>query len=464
MSVAIRGVKNALRNKIRTAAVCLVLAVAIGLTLSMLIANRAVDAKLTALRDDMDTTITANPAFEPKPGQQDDKSSEEDSAEDESTLLTEEQLEAVRDLDHVDSVSATLTGMLETPTDESEESGGKGPITRMGGPGGVTGETDLESPIDADDVGAPEGAKFPVPLNGVTNNVDADGKPFTLTDGEQLSDGDTRGALVSDKVAEKNGLDVGDTFTAFDEEFTVVGIAKTGEYDSIGVTMLAATVQELSEEDGYSGFTIEVDDAENLEAVTEAIGEELGSTVEVRSSSDSAMQAVSGLESVKQISWIGFLVSLMCAAVIVFFTLTMTVRERRKEVGVLKAIGGTNRGVIGQFVTEAVTLVVLGTVLGLGVAAASSNVISDVLVSSNTPSEAESDKLTNGGPGIVKAGPGGPESSQSAADLIGDVAAGIGWDTLGLGLLVALGIAILGSAVPAYLIARVRPAEVLRGE
>lgn len=465
MSVVIRGVKNALRNKTRTVAVCLVLAVAIGLTLSMLIANRAVAAKLTSLRDGLETTVTATPAFEPPPV--DGKSGDEKSSEKDPTRLTGEQLAAVRKLDHVASVSATLDGMLEPPVDESKadspESADGGPAITMGGPGGVTGETDLESPVDAEAVGAPEGMSFPIPLTGVTANVDPQGKPFTIVDGDGLDDGDERGALISDKVAEKNSLDVGDTFTAFGEEFEVVGIAETGEFDNVGVVMLASTVRELADENGYSGFTVEVDDAENVAAVVDALGEELGEAIEVRSSSDNALQAVSGLETVKRISWIGFLVSLLCAAVVVFFTLTMTVRERRKEVGVLKAIGGTNRGVISQFVTESVTLVALATVLGLGLAAASSNVISDVLVSSNTPAESGGDAFANG-KAMVATGPGGPKPPESTADLIGDIAAGIGWDTLGLGLLVALGIAVLGSAVPAYLIARVRPAEVLRGE
>lgn len=463
MSVAIRGVKNALRNKTRTVAVCLVLAVAIGLTLSMLIANRAVAAKLTSLRDGLDTTVTAMPVFE-MPAADGDSGKEKPEAPD-LALFTDEQLEAVAGTDHVASASGTLDGMLEPPKDTSDkesDGAGGGPAVTMGGPGGVTGETDLESPVDAEDVGAPEGMTFPIPLTGVTGNVDSQGKPYSITDGKPLSEDDERGAVISDKVAKQNDLDVGDGFTAFDEKFTVVGIAETGEFDGVGVIMLAATVQELSGEKGYTGISAEVDDAENVQAVVDALGKELGKAYEVTSSSDNALQAVSGLESVEKISWIGFLVSLLCAAVIVFFTLTMTVRERRKEVGVLKAIGGTNRGVIGQFVTEAMTLVALATVLGLGLAAASSNAVSDVLVSTNTPAESETE-----GSGAMKAvamGPNGPEAPKSAADLIGDIAAGIGWETLGLGLLAALGIAVLGSAVPAYLIARVRPAEVLRGE
>lgn len=462
MSVVIRGVKNALRNKTRTIAVCLVLAVAIGLTLSMLIANRAVAAKLESLRDNLDTTVTVMPIFEmPKPG--DDAESE---TEPDLTLLTDEQLAAIEDLDHVASVTGTLDGVLEPPERESEEKttgSDGGPAITLGGPGGISGDTDLESPVDAEEMGAPKGMTFPIPLTGTTGDTDSQGKPYRITEGEQLSDGDERGALVSDQVAEKNDLDVGDTFTAFGEEFTVVGIAKTGEFDDVGVVMLASTVRDLADEKGYTGLSVEVDDPADVPTVVDAISEELGKAFDVKSQSDSTVQAVSGLESVERISWIGFLVSLAGAAVVVFFTLTMTVRERRREVGVLKAIGGTNRGVISQFVAEALTLVVLATVVGLGLAAASSNAIADVLVATNTPAESK-DGQSGGVMMTAPMGSDGPQEPESAAELIGDIAAGIGGDTLGLGLLAALAIAVAGSAIPAYLIARVRPAEVLRGE
>lgn len=53
---------------------------------------------------------------------------------------------------------------------------------------------------------------------------------------------------------------------------------------------------------------------------------------------------------------------------------------------------------------------------------------------------------------------------ESAKDLIGNVTTNVNAKTLGYGLLAAVGIAIIGSAIPAWFITKVRPAEVLRGE
>jgi putative ABC transport system permease protein len=52
-------------------------------------------------------------------------------------------------------------------------------------------------------------------------------------------------------------------------------------------------------------------------------------------------------------------------AIVVFFVLLVTVRERAREIGTLKAIGAGNGGITAQFLTEAVTLSLIGGVLGL---------------------------------------------------------------------------------------------------
>lgn len=65
MSVLARSVGNAFRNKVRTAAVVAVLAVAIGLALAMLVANQAVGAKVQELNASVGTVLTVltvNPA------------------------------------------------------------------------------------------------------------------------------------------------------------------------------------------------------------------------------------------------------------------------------------------------------------------------------------------------------------------------------------------------------------------
>jgi putative ABC transport system permease protein len=461
-----------LRNKIRTSAVVLVLAVAIGLALSLLVANLAVSDKLDTLRADLDTRITAHPGVamggnDGNKGGGPNNKSDQKSAQ--AANLTADQLAKVKKLDHVASADAFVSGSL-TPKDAKDDSDGKagGPHLELrGDANGANGSTDLKSDLTAQDFGAPAKAtgSFPINVTGVEGDRDSFGNKYDITSGRMLKASDDRGAVLSEQMAKHNHLKVGDTFSAYGKTFTVVGIAKTAsKFDNVSVVMRAETIQDLGDVDGYTSISATADDPKNVDAVVDDMQDLLGKAVQVESGSGAALDAVNDLETVSEMSWIGFLVALGCAAVVVFFTLTMTVRERRKEVGVLKAIGGTNRGVITQFVAESVTLVVGAAVLGLGVATLAASALTNVLVHSNVGDGGSNGKGGAAGPVLARMGPDGPHRVKTAADLVGNVAASLGPQTLLWGAAVVLAIAIAGSAIPAWLIARVRPAEVLRGE
>jgi len=146
--------------------------------------------------------------------------------------------------------------------------------------------------------------------------------------------------------------------------------------------------------------------------------------------------------------------------VIVLLAMIMIVRERRREIGVIKAIGGSNRKVIGQFVSEALTLTVIGAVVGLGLGVLVSGPMTKSLVTSQG-STAQATQGGSGPNGSVRAFRGG--LSQLGTNLT-QVTASLTPQIFISAIGITLFIAIIGSAVPAWFIARVRPAEVLRTE
>lgn len=469
MSVVIRGVKNAFRNWLRTLAVVLILAIGIGLSLSMLVANEAVTAKINDLKSQVGNTLIVHPAG----GRGGEGGGEP---------LTDAQIETISKLAHVSNVTAVADFTLQNQ--DSADGGGSTMRLRMGEEEVEPGKTNLKSSVEPGTLGSRGNTNaagklpdnFSLPISGVgSQGTDMDGKTYNITEGRNLTKDDTGYiALVGADLATKNGLSLGSTFTAYEKTFTVVGIFDQGtKFANAGIAVPLKTAQELNGNSGeVTHMTVSVDSVENLESVQAAIKAALGEDkADVIASQPHVQNTINNLKSVQQISIIAFVGALIAAAVIIFLIMMMIVRERRREIGVLKAIGGSNRTVVSQFIVESLVLVTLGTVVGLGVTLVSSSGIANSLVSSSSNSDTsqtdQSGPSFNGsgnGPTVMKFGQGPVGDLESSASLVGQVAANVGWMTVVYGLLSAVVIAVVGSAIPAWLIAKVRPAEVLRGE
>jgi len=100
----------------------------------------------------------------------------------------------------------------------------------------------------------------------------------------------------------------------------------------------------------------------------------------------------------------------------------------------------------------------MGAVLGVIGGLVLANPILKVLVTSNTATSTGGSFGGGGGRGFGRA------FGAIGGNTLTTLQTTIGFDILAYGLLAALIIAFLGSALPAWLIAKVRPAEVMRGE
>ncbi len=469
MSVLTRGVRNAFRSGVRSVAVILILAISMGLGLSMLLANQAVKDRLETVKSEVGTTVLVNPA-----GARGFLGGGEP--------LTTDDIAKIEDVANIESIGMVLNLTMTTAGSEKMN-------VHVSGGGLKIGETNLESSADPGTLGkrfgtqdtfevhiqgeAPVDLKLPIRLSGISGDRNEEGQTISLSAGRQLKGGDANVAVVGKSLATKNNLKVDSTFTAYGETFTVVGIFDSGtEFGNDGLYIPLATAQRLAGSDKeISNAVVKVDSVDNLEAAKAAITSKLGSDVaDVTTTEENALTAVESLRTVGRVSLIGFVIALAAAAVIIFLTMLMIVRERRREIGVLKAIGGGNRSIVSQFVVEALVLVLISSVVGFGFATLSGNGIAGTLVKSNTSSSSDSgneEPSVSGGSragGSFRAIRFGGEDQKSAKDYVGDVATSVSVSSLGIGLAAAVVIAIVGSAVPVWLVTKVRPAEVLRSE
>jgi putative ABC transport system permease protein len=101
MNVLSRGAKNALRSPLRSSAIIIMLAISVGLILSMLVVQASVNAKIAEVKAATATAVTINPA-----GIQGEFGG--------GDPLTADQIKKITSTAHVSKVISTLTDELGT--------------------------------------------------------------------------------------------------------------------------------------------------------------------------------------------------------------------------------------------------------------------------------------------------------------------------------------------------------------
>jgi putative ABC transport system permease protein len=451
-----RGTKNAFRNSIRTVAIVSILGVSLSLALVMLVSYQAAKQRISSVSASVGTTVTIRPSgFGGFGGG--------------GNPLTAANVATISSTPHVAAVAASVTDRL------SNTASGSSGFDRRG----TGGTTSLASPIKPGSLGRrfgggagftpPANFTLPVAVTGTTDPLNP--LVYGVTTVTLVKGSDINGrssaltALVGTSLATKNKLNVGSTFTAYGKAITVSGIFNAHDTAAnAAFTLPLKTAQTLSGITGVTQVFVAVDSVGDVATTTTALQSRLGSSVaDVTSGSSNTAATASSLNSIKTIALYSFVGALIAAAAILLLSMMMIVRERRREIGILKAFGSSNGGVVGTFVSEALTLTGMAAVFGVLLGLALANPILGALVSSQN----------NSGGGRRFGGfppAGGPPSGFRFGTVgfgghtLGHLHAVLGTNVAIYAVLAAAGIALVGSAVPAYLIAKVRPAEVMRSE
>ncbi|HUC96631.1 MAG TPA: FtsX-like permease family protein, partial [Candidatus Saccharimonadales bacterium] len=315
----------------------------------------------------------------------------------------------------------------------------------------------------------------PTPHTTVTgttdpNSVSTNGSNLSITSGTTIDGNSTADvALLGKDLATKNNLTVGKTFTAYGKTFTVSGIYTTGNtFQDSGIIMPLAAVQTLSSQSGeVSSVIAKVDSSDNVNATVTSLKATLGDKADIVSQAQQAADSVSSLQSISGLALASVIGAAIAGAVIILLAMIMIVRERRREIGVIKAIGGTNRKVMTQFVAEALTITVVGSIIGLALGVLVSGPMTSSLVSNSQNSTTTSSTTGGAGGGRGFGGAGGAFVRGGLSRIgsnITNVTSSMTPEVFATAVGITLLIAIIGSAVPAWFIARISPAEVLRTE
>ncbi|MCX5685865.1 MAG: lipoprotein-releasing ABC transporter permease subunit [Candidatus Omnitrophica bacterium] len=183
--------------------------------------------------------------------------------------------------------------------------------------------------------------------------------------------------VIGSELANKLNVKLGDTISiispaqrAQGKDFRICGIFTSGmyEYDSNLVYAGLAEAQRLfSVGNLTTGVSVKVDDAFNVDGVKKLLQEKLGFPNLVRTWVDLNRNLLEAIKLEKTVMFIILTLIVMVACFNIASSLIMTVLEKTKDIGILKAIGSANADIMAIFAIQGGIIGILGTLLGSGV-------------------------------------------------------------------------------------------------
>ena len=210
---------------------------------------------------------------------------------------------------------------------------------------------------------------------------------YKLVDGRHITPDDKHACLISKELADYNKLSVGDKIKMYSldsdaiSEFEIVGIFDGTEGTSgnpLTVDEIPAncgyidyaTMFELFKEElnGYQQLTIYVEDPVSVQNVYDkitALPELKGKTLKLSIDTDEYDVVSTPLESMQQLVNTTIIIISVVSVVILTLLLTIWIRGRKKEIGILLSIGKRKVNIILQIFTETIAVAVISFVASI---------------------------------------------------------------------------------------------------
>lgn len=198
----------------------------------------------------------------------------------------------------------------------------------------------------------------------------AEGRPLRPTEHGKV--------VVGSDLVKKLGAEVGGSVKIRDEYYEVVGILdKTLTAPDTSVSMTLQDAQKIAAEDLpevlrdsvnpatlVSDFAVYPTEGSQPDVVAAALKRKLEG-IEAYTARDFEQQIKAPLQIFTTIIYAIAAISLLVGGLSVINTMTMSVSERTREIGIRKAIGASDAQIMGQFIAESAIIGLLGGLGGL---------------------------------------------------------------------------------------------------
>jgi putative ABC transport system permease protein len=214
--------------------------------------------------------------------------------------------------------------------------------------------------------------------------------PLRIADGRPPDhDGEV---AIDDATARRLGYRVGDDVGVLllgpRRDFRLVGIFTFGERTDLGPLTFAAfdlrTAQREFGDDGLDAINVVLKSGADVSAAERTLTRTL-SDVEVLRATEVVAETAEPVEETLgflNAALLGFAgIGLLVGGFIIFNTFTILISQRTRELGLLRAVGGSRTQIVGSVMAEALIVGLAGSLVGLGIGIGLARVLLDVLPS-----------------------------------------------------------------------------------
>ncbi|MFC9414896.1 ABC transporter permease [Bacillus mobilis] len=376
----------------------------------------------------------------------------------------------VKDYNYITNTFGISDGLKLVGASDEEE--GKGKVGMAAVRGGSSSGTEIDMNASFMIEGVRKTALQESFKNGKSKIIE--GKPIT----EQMKDQNV--ALMEKRLAELNNLKVGDKVKVQSGdkketlEIEIIGIYETNE-QAMGqqappimdpankLYMPHSTMKKLEVDQGINNVQVVyfLNDPQYIDAFKkEAKKSDIDFNHFKLDAHDSLYKQMIGpIENISSTSQIIIYIVSIAGAIILGLIIMLSIKGRRKEMGILLSIGEKKWKLMAQFVVEVVCIAILAFGLSLTTGAKVSQYIGDNLLSSEIAIASEETAPPQNGT-VMVSGPGGTLQNQKE-DPIDKIDVSLTGEDVGKMGGIGLAIAIIATLLPALSILRLNPKQIL---
>jgi len=188
--------------------------------------------------------------------------------------------------------------------------------------------------------------------------------------GEFLDDKDKNEILIGTSLADEFNVDIGDKLTMRyrdepTQQFDIKGIISTGTWDFDRFTIVAPykIVQEFVHKDEASYILVRLENPSSSKNYKTLLQQET-TLQNVKTWQELSAGMAGTVEVLGSISLVTSIISIFVAAISISLIIYTTVKNKMRQIGVIKAIGARNSMILKIYLAEAIFLGITGTLIG----------------------------------------------------------------------------------------------------